>query len=92
MKLQIVGIVREVKDWDTDKDGHPLPVDRVTSQVTIFDRETGGDVVVNFHAGHGLGVGQDVEIKAEVKPVIRNFKLSLYAQHQTAEKKDVNKK
>lgn len=86
MKLEIVGIVKEVKDWDTDKQGVRLPPEKVTSQVTFFDRETGGDLVVNFHAGHGLAVGQDVSIKAVVKPVIRNYKLALYAQPAADEK------
>lgn len=89
MKLELVGIVREIKDWDKDRDGVRLSPDKVVSQITFFDRETGGDVVVNFHAGHGLAVGQDVVIKAQVKPVIRNYKLSLYAQPIVADEKAV---
>lgn len=80
MQVKFIGIVKEIKDWNTDKEGHPLPADKVTSQITFFDRKTGGDVTITFPAGHGLTVGEDVEMEAEVKPQIRNYKLSLYAQ------------
>ncbi|MCK6566979.1 MAG: hypothetical protein HUU12_02510 [Anaerolineales bacterium] len=81
MQVSFIGIVRDIKDWNKDKDGNPLPPDRVTSQITFLDRETGGDVVITFPHNHGFTIGQDVNIKAAiVKPSIRNYKLALYAQ------------
>lgn len=80
MQVQFTGIVREIKDWTTDKDGKILPPEKVTSQITFLDRETGGDVVMTYPHDHGLSVGQDVNIKVLVKPQLRNFKLSLYVQ------------
>lgn len=81
MQVSFTGIVREIKDWETDKQGNVLPPEKVTTQITFLDRETGGDVVITFPHDHGFVVGQDVQIKnALVKPVLRNFKLSLYAQ------------
>ena len=78
MKVQFVGIVREIKECNTDKEGKPLPPEKVTSQISFLDRATGGDVTMTYPVGHGLATGQDVEIDVEVKPVLRNFKLSLY--------------
>jgi gluconate kinase len=83
MNLKFVGIVREVKDWTTDRDGNQLPADKVTSQITFLDRPTGGDVVITFPAGHGYKVDQDVNIDIVVKPQIKNYKLQLYAQPVT---------
>lgn len=80
MLLEFTGIVREIKDWTKDKDGNPLAPDKVTSQITFLDRETGGDVVVTYPHDHGLAVGQDVKVKVTVKPQLRNYKLSLYVQ------------
>lgn len=93
MQISFKGIVREIKNWELDKDGNPLEPDKVTCQITFLDRETGGDVVVTFPHDHGFTIGQDVDIKgAIVKPQIRNYRLSLYAQpnntplHTTEEK------
>jgi hypothetical protein len=81
MQISFKGIVREIKNWEKDKDGNVLPPEKVTCQITFLDRETGGDVVITFPHDHGFSVGQDVDIKnALVKPQIRNFKLALYAQ------------
>ena len=81
MKVSIVGaIVKDVKDWTTDRSGKELSLDKVTSQITLFDRESGGDVSLTFPSGHGLVVGQDVTAEYVVRPVYNNFKLSLYVQ------------
>lgn len=81
MKLVLVGaIVKDVKDWTTDRSGKELPADKVTSQVTLFDRESGGDLSLTLPAGHGLVVGHDVSAEYAVRPVYNNFKLSLYVQ------------
>jgi len=80
MQIEFVGIVREVKDWNTDKNGVALPADKVTSQILFMDKDSGGDVSLTYPAGHGLKVGQDVTVKAVVKPVVRNFKLTMYVQ------------
>ena len=80
MKLQFTGIVRDIKEWDKDKKtGELLPVDKVRCQVTFMDRGTGGDVVITFPHGHGYIIGQEVEVKTEVKPQVQNFRLALYA-------------
>ncbi|NOH00633.1 MAG: hypothetical protein HND47_00985 [Chloroflexi bacterium] len=81
MQISFKGIVRDIKNWEKDKDGNTLPPEKVTCQITFLDRETGGDVVITFPHDHGFSIGQDVDIKhALVKPQIRNFKLALYAQ------------
>lgn len=81
MQVTFTGIVREIKNWEKDKDGNLLPPERVTCQITFLDRETGGDVVLTYPHDHGFSVGQDVTIKSvQVKPQIRNFKLALYVQ------------
>lgn len=79
MKIDFIGIVREIKTWDKDKDGNTLPAEKITDQITFLDRTTGGDIVITFPQGHGYITGADVNVKTEVKPVIRNFKLALYA-------------
>ena len=80
MRLQFTGIVRDIKEWDKDKKtGELLPLDKVRCQVTFMDRGTGGDVVITFPHGHGYTVGQEVEVKTEVKPQVQNFRLALYA-------------
>jgi len=80
MKVKFTGIVREIKVWDTDKDKKPLPPEKWTDQITFLDRETGGDVVITFPHDHNYKVGPDYEVDLLVKPQVRNFKLSLYAQ------------
>lgn len=81
MKVQFKGIVREIKNWDTNQKGEPLPPEKVTSQILFLDRETGGDVSLTYPAGHGLQVGQDVAVDVVAKPAIRNFRLTLYVQN-----------
>lgn len=78
MQVQIKGIVRQIKEWDKDRDGRPLPPERCTAQVLLMDRETGGDVQLTYPSGHGLTVGQDVDVVCQVNPQVRNFKLALY--------------
>ncbi len=80
MNVGFTGIVREVKDWDTDKNGVALPKDKITSQILFMDRDSGGDVSLTYPVGHGLKVGQELKVDAFVKPVYRNFKLTLYVQ------------
>lgn len=82
MQLAFVGIVREVKDWNTDKNGVALAPEKVTSQILFMDKDSGGDVSLTYAAGHGLKVGQDVKVDVFVKPVYRNFKLTMYVQNQ----------
>lgn len=80
MKVSFNAVVREMKDWTEDKQGNLLPPDKITTQITFLDRETGGDVVITFPHDHGFVTGQDVKLDLVVKPAIRNYKLSLYAQ------------
>lgn len=87
MQLQFSGFVREIKDWNTDKNGVALPPEKVTSQILFLDKETGGDVSLTYLAGHGLKVGQEVAVNVAVKPAVRNFKLSLYVQPSAPVKK-----
>lgn len=80
MKVQFQGIVREIKDWDTNQKGEKLAPDKVTSQVLFLDRDSGGDVSLTYPVGHGLSVGQDAKVDVVVKPAVRNFRLTLYVQ------------
>jgi hypothetical protein len=80
MKVQFRGIVRDIKNWDTNQKGEPLAPEKVTSQILFLDRDSGGDVSLTYPAGHGLAVGQEVTVDAVVKPAIRNFRLTLYVQ------------
>lgn len=81
MQVKFVGIVKRVKDWDVNgKTGEVLPPDKVTHQVTFFDRKTGGDVVITFPAGYGpFEVGQELTVEAEVQPYIKNYNNALQA-------------
>ncbi|KXK14399.1 MAG: hypothetical protein UZ14_CFX002001164 [Chloroflexi bacterium OLB14] len=80
MNVKFTGIVREIKDWNTNQKGEALPPEKVTSQILFLDRETGGDISLTYPAGHGLKVGQDVTVDVVVKSSIRNFRLTLYVQ------------
>ncbi|MDP2778185.1 MAG: hypothetical protein Q8O48_11135 [Anaerolineales bacterium] len=80
MNVGFTGIVREVKDWETDKNGAALPKEKVTSQILFMDKDSGGDVSLTYPAGHGLKIGQELRVEVFVKPVYRNFKLTMYVQ------------
>lgn len=79
MQVSFTGIVREIKPWELDKDKRPLPPEKITHQITFLDRSTGGDVVIVFPPTHSFVVGEDVEVKTQVKPQIMNYRLSLRA-------------
>lgn len=65
MKVQFKGLVRDVYVADKDKAGnvkaHPV------HYITFVDMETGGDVKLSAEPGHGLAVGQTVDVNAIVK-------------------------
>jgi len=80
MQVEFTGIVRELKDWENDQKGNPLPREKVTTQVLFMDKDSGGDVSLTYPAGHGLKIGQELRVSVFTKPVYRNFKLTLYVQ------------
>lgn len=86
MNISLTGIVLDVKLQDNFQ-GKPLPPDRHTDAVLLLDRPTGGNVALTFPAHTGLEVGQDIQLEAEVKPTVNNFKLKLYVRHWSAGKK-----
>lgn len=79
MEVKLTGLVKDIKDWKTNKEGKALPPEDVKSQITFYDPDYGGDVVMTFPAGHGYKVGRNfVEVNVVVKPIVVNYKLSLY--------------
>ncbi|MBI5841456.1 MAG: hypothetical protein HZB19_15265 [Chloroflexi bacterium] len=65
MKVQFKGFVRDIYVSDKDKNGNAKT--NPVHYITFVDMETGGDVKLSFPEGHGLAVGQQVNIDAVVK-------------------------
>ncbi len=65
MKMQFKGLVRDIYVSDKDKDGKAKP--HPAHYVTFVDMETGGDVKLSYEEGHGLAVGQVVDVNVVVK-------------------------
>ncbi len=65
MKVQFKALVRDVYVSDKDKNGnvkaHPV------EYITFVDVDNGGDVKLSFDQGHGLAVGQTVNLDLVVR-------------------------
>lgn len=65
MKVQFKGLVRDVFISDKDKNGNAKA--KPVHYITFVDVETGGDVKLSYDEGHGLTIGQTVDVNATVK-------------------------
>ena len=65
MKVQFKALVRDVYVSDKDKNGQAKT--KPVHYITFVDVETGGDLKLSFDPGHGLAVGQTVNVEAVVK-------------------------
>jgi len=86
VKIQVNVLVREVRVIDKSKLGVPLP--RPFQVVNMVDRDTGGDLQLNFPNNDcPYQPGQDVHIDATVKGRTRGYNVSYDVIGVTAVKK-----
>lgn len=85
MKISGTLFVRDVFVSDKDKQGNVKQ--RPVEYVTFMDMETGGDVKLSFDTGHGLKVGQTVQLDATVKGRQFGNTVSLHVENYPGAKK-----